>query len=216
MTGRTQKVVVGGESSSIKVVISGVPQGSILGPLLFLIMIGDIDKFVLTDFLSSFADDTRVGHWVKTKEDLQNFQKDLDNIYEWASKNNMEFNSSKFECLRYGEDSFPTVKQLDDRGEPIEVRDHVKDLGVYMSCDCTFAFHIRNVAVESKSLGNWVLRVFQTREEIPMKTLFTSLIRPKVEYGCQIWNPTNKQEIVELKMVQRPFIKRIEDIEYFT
>ena len=117
LTGRTQKVVVGGASSSIKVVISGVPQGSVLGPLLFLIMIGDIDKSVLTAFLSSFADDTRVGHWIKTKEDLQNFQKDLDNIYEWASKNNMEFNSSKFECLRYGEDRFPDVKQLDDRGK---------------------------------------------------------------------------------------------------
>ena len=81
MTGRTQKVVVGGVSSNVKEVISGVPQGSLLGPLLSLIMILDIDKSVLTDFLSSFADDTRVGHWVKTMEDLQNFQKDLDNIY---------------------------------------------------------------------------------------------------------------------------------------
>ena len=121
---------------------------------------------------------------MKTREDLQNLQKDLDNIYELATKNNMEFNSSKFESLQYGEDRYPTVKQLNDRGEPIEVRDHVKDLGVYMSSDCTFGFHIRNVTVESRNLCNWVLRVFQTREEIPMKTLFTSLIRPKVEYGC--------------------------------
>ena len=216
LTGRTQKVVVGGASSSIKEVISGVPQGSVLGPLIFLIMIGDIDKSVLTAFLSSFADDTRVGHWVKTREDLQNLQKDLDNIYEWATKNNMEFNSSKFESLRYGENRFPTVKQLDDQGEPIEVKDHVKDLGVYMSSDCTFGFHIRNVTVESRNLANWVLRVFQTREETPMKTLFTSLIRPKVEYGCQIWNPTKKQEIVELEMVQRRFIKRIEGMEHLT
>ena len=74
-------MVVGGVSSSVKKVISGVPQGSVLGPLLFLIMIGDIDESVLTSFLSSFADDTRVGHGVKTMEDLQYFQKDLDNIY---------------------------------------------------------------------------------------------------------------------------------------
>ena len=131
-------------------------------------------------------------------------------------KNNMEFNSSKFESLRYGENRFPTVKQLDDQGEPIEVRDHVKDLGVYMSSDCTFGFHIRNVTVESRNLANWVLRVFQTREETPMKTLFTSLIRPKVEHGCQICNPTKKQEIVELEMVQRRFIKRIEVMEHLT
>ena len=74
--------MVGGASSSIKEVISGVSQGSLLGPLLSLIMILDIDKSVLTDFLSSFSDDIRVGHWFKTIEDLQNFQKDLDNIYE--------------------------------------------------------------------------------------------------------------------------------------
>ena len=179
-------------------------------------MIGDIDKSVLTAFLSSFADDTRVGHWIKTMEDLQNFQRDLDEIYKWSSKNNMEFNSSKFECLRYGQERFPTVKQLNDQGEPIEVKNHVKDLGVYMSDDCSFGFHIRNAAVESRNLSNWVLRVFQTREETPMKTLFTSLIRPKVEYGCQIWSPTKRQEIVELEMVQRRFIKRIKGIEHLT
>ena len=128
----------------------------------------------------------------------------------------MKCNFSKFECLRYGEERFPKVKQLNDRGEPIEAKDHVKDLGVYMSGDCTFGFHIRNVMVESRNLCNWVLRVFQTREVIPMKTLFTSLIRSKVEYGCQIWNPTKKQEIVELKLVQRRLIKRIEDIEHLT
>lgn len=86
--------MVGGASSSVKEVISDVPQGSILGSLLFLIMMGDIDKSVLTAFFSSFAD-TREGHGVKIMEDLQNFQKDLDNIYEWASKNSIKFNSSK-------------------------------------------------------------------------------------------------------------------------
>ena len=59
----------------------------------------------------------------------------------------MKSNSSKFECLRYGKERFPTVKHLNDRGEPIEANDHVKDLGVYMSGDCTFGFHIRNVMV---------------------------------------------------------------------
>ena len=78
---RQNTVVLGGASSSVKKVISGVPQGSVLGPLLFLIMIGDIDKSVLTEFLSSFADDTRVGHRVKTREDLKIFQNDLDNKY---------------------------------------------------------------------------------------------------------------------------------------
>ncbi|CAL4059403.1 unnamed protein product [Meganyctiphanes norvegica] len=216
LTGRTQRVVVENISSSTKEVISGVPQGSVLGPLLFLIMIGDIDKSVLTAFLSSFADDTRVGHRVKTVEDLTKFQKDLDSIYLWASTNNMEFNSSKFECLRYGCEKFPDTKQLNDKGEPIDIKEHVKDLGVFMSRDGTFKYHIRNVVVESRKMCNWVLRTFQTREVIPMVTLFTSIVRPKVEYGCQIWSPIKKQEIVQLEMIQRSFIKRIENIKHLT
>ena len=100
-----------------------------LGPLLFLIMIGDIDESVLTAFLSSFADDTRVGHSIKCMEDLQNFQKDLNSIYTWATTNNMEFNSGKFECIRYGNNKFPGIKQMNDQGNPIEIKEHVKDLG---------------------------------------------------------------------------------------
>ena len=109
MTGRTKRVVVGGAGSNVKEVVSGVRKGFVLGSNKFLVMIGDIDKSVLTAFLSSFTDDTRVGHGVKTMEDLQNFQKDLDNIYEWASRNNMEFNSNKFECMEYGDKKFPRV-----------------------------------------------------------------------------------------------------------
>ena len=59
----------------------------------------------------------------------------------------MKFYSSKFECLRYAEGRFPSVKQLNDRGEPIDAKNHVKDLGVHMSKDCTFGFHIRNIEV---------------------------------------------------------------------
>ena len=64
--------------------------------------------------------------------------------------------------------------QLDDRGEPIEVRNHVKDLGVYVSDDCTFGFHIRKVEVESRNLCSWILRVFQTREEEPLNSIYVS------------------------------------------
>ena len=53
---------------------------------------------------------------------------------------------------------------------------------------------------------------FQTREAIQMITLFTSIVRPKVKYGCQIWSPTNKQKLVKLEMIQRQIIKRIESI----
>ena len=85
-----------------------------------------------------------------------------------------------------------------------------------MSQDGTFGYHIRNVAVETRKMCNWVLRTFETREALPMVTLFTSIIRSKVEYGCQLWSPTKRQEIVEIEMVQRQFIKRIEGMKDLT
>ena len=78
---------------------SGVQQGSVLGPQLFLVLMGDIDHRVASAFLSSFADDTRVLKGIITQADVQNLQLDLDVIYQWAEDNNMTFNSNKFECL---------------------------------------------------------------------------------------------------------------------
>ena len=79
---------------------SGVPQGSVLGPLLFLVLIGDIDKDITSTFVSSFADDTRVAKDISSVEDVETLQLDLQSIYEWGEENNMEFNFPKFETLR--------------------------------------------------------------------------------------------------------------------
>ena len=76
-------------------------QGSVLGPLLFLILLANIDERVVNAFVSSFADDTRVGMPIASPEDTQRLQQDLDKIYDWAKENNMQFNSDKFEMLRY-------------------------------------------------------------------------------------------------------------------
>ena len=92
LTNRTQSVLVEGRKSRPQPVISGVPQGSVLGPLLFLVLIGDIDKNIASSFLSSFADDTRVGKGITSEADIQFLQADLDSIYKWSQENNMMFN----------------------------------------------------------------------------------------------------------------------------
>ena len=96
--------MVNGRLSVPHEVKSGVPQGSVLGPLLFLVLINDIDKDTLHSLIASFADDTRATHGIKNQMDACNLQNDLFQIYHWSNMNNMKSNSLKFELLRYGKD----------------------------------------------------------------------------------------------------------------
>ena len=106
---RTQQVTVEKCLSTESQVISGVPQGSVLGPLLFLILLADIDQDVSSSAVSSFADDTRFLKKIEKLLDTLLLQKDLNTVYEWSKTNNMVFNSEKFEGITYTASSSNTV-----------------------------------------------------------------------------------------------------------
>ena len=94
-------------------------------------------------------------------------------------------------------------------GSPIIEVDHLKDLGVTMSRDGTFSRHIIMTTETAKQMCGWILRTFLTRETVPMLTLWKCLIRSKLEYCCQLWNPSRKGDIQMLEQVQRNFIRKI-------
>ena len=102
LSNRTQSVIVNGVLSTPRPVISGVPQGSVIGPLIFLILISDINKDTLHSLIASFADDTRATKGIKCEYDAVDLQEDLFHIYQWSVTNNMQFNDLKFKLLRYG------------------------------------------------------------------------------------------------------------------
>ena len=129
-----------GASSAPREVLSGVPQGSVLGSLLFLVLLGNIDEVVNWSFLSSIADDTRLGKAINNLGDCSRLQTDLNAVYFWAKKNNTQFNSDKFECIKYGQKKGTTSNTLytTPDGKTIKEKNIVKDLGVRMCNNGTF------------------------------------------------------------------------------
>ena len=103
LSNRKQKVVVDGAASKETDVTSGVPEGTVLGPLLFLIYISDIGENVNSS-KKVYVDDTKLIKAVKTENDVEDLQEDLDTLYKWAEENNMKFNGKKFQVMRYGSD----------------------------------------------------------------------------------------------------------------
>jgi len=182
---RSQRVVVNGRLSKPHPVISGVPQGSVLGPLLFLVLIGDIDEHVLHSIVASFADDTRVTNGIKSDQDAAHLQNDLFQIYGWSQRNNMTFNSVKFELMRYGKDDQlkETSNYVTPEWEQIETKEAIKDLGITLQNNLSFKQHITNIAESAKRMSAWVFRTFYTRERLPLMTLYKSLVRPLLEYA---------------------------------
>ena len=218
LTGRKQVVSIDGHTSSEGKVTSGVPQGSSLGPILFLIHIADIDDSLDHVFVSSFADDTRLMIGINKVEDTVKMQSDLNKTYMWAKENNMQFNTKKFEHLRYNHRSslltnLPSYSSPD--GKVIQQVEAVKDLGVTMENSGLFDKQIEKVCCKSKRLAGWVLRTFRSREAKVMLILFKALVLPHLEYSCQLWSPVTAGNIGKLEAVQRNFTSKIWGMENF-
>lgn len=212
---RNQSVVVEGCESEHSKVLSGVPQGSVLGPILFLIYIGDIDEGVRFCKVSSFADDTRLLKVVTTDEEHDQMQQDLNSIYVWADRNNMKFNSTKFELLQYRhpKNPNPTKEYITPDDHNIQRARHLRDLGVEISDDATFERQINTIAMKARQTVGWVLRSFKTRNSSHLLILYKAMVLPILEYCSQLWNPSKAGEIRKLEAIQRMYTSRMSDLQ---
>ena len=209
---RKQVVIANGAKSSISEVTSGVPQGTVLGPLLFLIMINDIDENISQSIISIFADDTRLTKVIKKEEDLEKFQEDLDKIYKWAEENNMAFNGTKFELLRYGHDEeLKTVTNYltPEANDIIDVKEALRDLGIIMNDKATFTDHINKVCSQVKQKTGWILCTFQCRRTGFLKQMWKSLVQGHIDYCSQLYQPLQSGNLERIEMLQKTFTKKI-------
>lgn len=218
LTGRSQQVVVDGHVSLAALIISGVPQGTVLGPILFLVFINDITRCICNSTLRCFADDTRMMKRITWACDVPVLQKDLDTVIKWSERNNMALHEDKFEFIRHSLFKWNQLHNLPMTAEynqyetskctlyPVE---ELRDLGVTVSSDLSWTLHIRTIAAKARQKAGWVLSVFHTRSPLIMLTLYKSMVRSLLEYCSPLWNPKNIGDIQTLEGVQRTFTSRI-------
>ena len=203
---RRQRVVVDGEVSNWKAVLSGVPQGSVLGPILFLIYINDLDDDITSKVLK-FADDTKVFRKIKSDADRQHLQDDLNKLIEWSEKWQMLFNFGKCKCLHTGHGNEDAQYTMGDTVLNTTLKE--KDLGLTISADMKVTEQCGIAAAKGNQILGLIRRNIVYKEKELIIPLYKTIVRPHLEYCIQAWRPYRKKDIYMLERVQRRATKMI-------
>ena len=200
---RRQRVVVPGASSSLSEIKAGVPQGSILGPLLFLVYINDIVNDIDSQ-INLFADDTSLSIIVDSPERAARcLQNDVDKISNWASTWLVKFNPLKSESLvisrKRNKPFHPPVLMHET---PIPSVDCHKHLGVFLSNDGTWHAQLDNIKSKAWSRLNTMKRLRYLLDRKSLEVIYVSFIRPILEYADVLWDNCTQYEKQELEKIQ--------------
>lgn len=210
LSDRKQYVRYQGYDSASYEVYSGVPQGSNLGPLLFLCFINDITSVIHESKILLFADDVKFFHVIKVDEDKVSVQRDLTRIAEWSQVNQLPLNVSKCQVMSYSRSKNMII--YDYFVDDIQLKRvyEVKDLGVLFDKGINFDEHVKTLLKSSYSMLGFILR--QSAEfndvHIPL-ILFNAFIRSKIEYCSLIWYPFKKKYINGIEKLQKRLLKFI-------
>ena len=207
---RKQRVVLNGKKSSWENVKSGVPQGSVLGPLLFLIYINDLDRG-LDCKVSKFADDTKIACSVRNIDGCIKVQQNIDKLVGWADKWQMNFNNKKCKVLHVGYSN--KCFNYEMNGDWLESVEREKDLGIVISSN----LKVSEQCLEARNRANRMLGIisrnvsYKSREVI--SKLYNGYVRPVIEYCAQVWSPYLRKDIEMLEAVQRRATRMISGLE---
>ena len=202
LTKRNQRVVVDGEASDAVIVKSGVPQGTVLGPLMFLVYINDINESI-TSSIRLFADDCVVYNTISTLQDAEQLQNDLTNICAWSEKWQMKLNIDKCVLLKCTRSLIPVTFPYTLSGQALTSKSQHPYLGIVFDNTMSWSTHIQMVSNRAMKVLNFVKR---NLTDCPTNTkiqAYLTLVRSIMEYASPIWDPYYNSDIYKLEKVQR-------------
>ena len=210
LTERFQRVVVDGETSSFVKVTSGVPQGTVLGPLMFLLFINDIHEN-LDSTLRLFADDALLYRPINTMNDNVILQNDIGKLVSWSKAWQMQVNVTKCHTIKISRKKEPVLMDYcidDQKLTPVKTHPY---LGVLLSNDLRWNSHVENIVVKANKALGFVRPNLYPCSERTKRLAYVTIVRPNLEYATAVWDPYRQEQIDSVETVQRRaarFIRR--------
>jgi hypothetical protein len=214
LSNRKQRVVMGDCVTDWSDVLSGVPQGSVLGPLLFLIFINDLPKGLI-NVCRLYADDNKIIAPISSQSDSKVFH-DINLLDEWSVKWKLGLNFEKCKIMHFGSNNkeYPYFMKNNNELMKIEKSTLEKDIGVYISSDLKWAKQVKYAAGKANSMLSLLNNTFKYKDKVLMKTLYCTYVRPNLEFAIQAWSPFYNKDINELEKVQRRATKMIPELRH--
>ncbi|KAF2349853.1 Reverse transcriptase domain [Trinorchestia longiramus] len=198
LTGRTQRVAIHDETSDPTLVTSGVPQGSVLGPLLFIIYINDLDVGIISK-INKFADDTKLCHRAFTERDRATIHSDLNRLLQWTETWQMSFNIEKCSVMHVGANNRHFQHTM--YNIPIETVQQQRDLGVIVTENLKHDKQVEKSVKNASRILGFIARNFEYKSKNIMLSLYKALVRPHLEYAVQLWSPTLRKDINKMEKI---------------
>lgn len=223
LNNRSQFVNINGQTSAHMPVTSGVPQGSVLGPVLFVIYINDLpDELHSTTLM--FADDTKIYH-IYDNQPTDAVQLDLDKLQNWSDKWLLKFHPNKCKQLHVKKSSETSVlpsghlyNKVGDQLQHVSLQSVTteKDLGIIFDSNLNFKDHISSIIQKASQMMGIIRRTFTELTPEVFIPLYTSLVRSRLEYGQSVWSPHLKTEIRRIEAVQRNATRQLNGFKQLT
>ena len=211
---RSQYVKINNSKSAVRPVTSGVPQGSVLGPMLFVYFINDLPD-VCTVPTKIYADDTKAYQEIKSEHDRLKLQHSIDQMYNWTQEWQLNFNQAKCKILHIGENN-PKYQYFIGEGtnrRVIEITTLEKDLGILVDNNINFEDYIDYIIKRASTKKAQILRNFSYRSKKVLVPLFKTLVRPILEYANTAWDSSLRTQVNLLEAVQRKYTRHILEVK---